>query len=160
MPRSGSLPVLLLVLLFVGGCAASVYESSHPAPPYTRDYERNRPRRSDHYYDRVERDTRRYVDRLDAYLHLSRRQEQRICRLLADRVYELLDRAYAAERHRVYPFPRSYERKPHRTVERWWHETDRRIEKRLTRKQRRAYRAWVSRDYRYNRRDLYYDRRH
>ncbi len=138
MRRSGFF-LALWALPLLAGCAAYGHEGIYREAPYY-----DAPRRS--HYQRVEQDARRYAHRLDGALHLSRRQEQRIRRLLADRAYALLDRTRPSDHRYVYPFPRRYHRQANRRVARWWRETDRRIESLLDRRQLRSFRALTGRD--------------
>ncbi len=156
MRRSGYTAALLVIPLLVAGCAAHVYEAG-----VAYEVIHESPRHDSRYYHRVDRDARGYVNHLDHYLRLNPRQERRIERLLRNRTYDLLDRTARAEHYRVYPFPRNYGRKTHRIARRWWHQTDRRIEGLLSRRQLREYRALTHRDYydddRYDRRRDRYD---
>ena len=142
MRRSGYTLALFVIPLLMAGCTAYAYESG---VAYETVYEN--PRHGSRYYHRAYRDARGYANHLDHYLHLSRRQERRIHRLLHNRTNDLLNRTAPSEHYRVYPFPRNYGRKTHRITRRWWHETDRRIEALLSRRQVRAYRALTRRDY-------------
>ena len=155
MRRSGTPLAFLAISLFVAGCAGYTYEAgvAYQTVHHTPRYESR-------LYHRVDQDARRYTRHLDHYLHLSRRQERRIYRLLKDRAYALLDRTPRAEHYRIYPFPREYGHSTHRITRRWWHETDRRIEGQLKRRQVREYRALTHRDYYddgYDRRPKRYD---
>ena len=154
MRRSGFTAALLVISLLGAGCAAHVYEAG-----VAYEVVHESPRHGSRYYHRVDRDARGYVNHLDYYLRLTHRQERRINRLLKNRAYDLLDRTARSEHYRVYPFPRNYGRKTHRIARRWWHETDRRIENLLSRRQIREYRALTDRDYYDNdrRRDRYDD---
>ncbi len=138
MRRSGFF-LALWVLPLLAGCAAYGHEGVYREAHYY-----DGPRRYE--YQRVEQDARRYAKRLDRVLRLSRRQEQRIRRLLADRAYALLERTRPSDLPYVYPFPRRYGRHANPRVVRWWHETDQRIEDLLDRRQLRPFRALTGRD--------------
>lgn len=159
MRRSGLTLTLLAIPLIVAGCSAYAYEGS-----VAYEVIHESPRHESRYYHRVDRDAHGYVNHLDRYLHLSRHQERRVYRLLKTRAYDLLDRTPRSAHYSVYPFPRNYGNRTHRITRRWWHETDRRIENLLSRRQIRAYRSLTHRDY-YDDRyddddDDHYDRRH
>lgn len=91
---------------------------------------------------RVQSDARRYANDLRRPLRLDRRQQAAIERILTDRAVQTLDRTRARDREAVYPFPRRAAER-NRTVQRWWRDSDRAIERVLDRDQRRAYQNYV-----------------
>ncbi len=120
-------PYLLIGFLFLTGCSvhgAGVIGRS-PHTPSTRQ---------------IERDARSYVQHLDRYLRLDRRQRRAIEARLVDRTVHLMRTTRAPHRHRVYPFPREYGDYQNRTVRRWWSNADRDIERILSRRQREEFR--------------------
>lgn len=115
------LPFLVVGVLFLSGCVAhgaGVIGRSHT--PSSRQ---------------IDRDVRAYVQHLDRYLNLDRRQRRSIEARLADRTVHLMRNTKVQHRNRVYPFPREYDRYSDRSVRRWWTNADRDIERVLTRRQ-------------------------
>lgn len=147
MRHSRFIIVLLMAPLFLTGCAGYAYqtgvafETVHHQTP-----------RTSRFYNRVDQDARGYVRYLDRYLRLNKHQERRINQVLQNRTYDLLDRTRIAEHRAVYPFPRHDGPRAPRITQRWWQQTDNRIESVLNRRQRREYRSLVNDD-RYDRRD-------
>jgi hypothetical protein len=146
----------LLLVFFLTGCAATYGQGTHYPDTRYPDDRRYPDTRTDRYHQRVDRDVHDYVHRLDRDLRLTRRQQQRIGRLLGEHTYRLLDRSRGNDRA-VYPFPRQYDRRQHRGMAIWWNEVDRDIERYLDRRQRRVYRQLTDR---YDDRDRWDDDRY
>lgn|SRR5690554_5975292 len=150
--------VVLVTGMLLAGCTPDRYRPIYRLPDIRHD------RRGVDY--RIDNDVRAFVRYLDRNLRLSSSQARKIDRMLTERTYDLLDRNRSA---RIYPFPRRYYRDQHRTVQKWWASTDKRIERYLNRQQRRIYRDMVKYDFRNknqryeprgrttDRRDLSYD---
>lgn len=165
MRRPIPLLSVLTLLVLLGGCSLYGYEDifrdRYPGDRYP--YPDRRDDRMSRYYDRVDEDVYRYTRTVQQEVGLDRRQADRIDRLLRDRTYDLLERTSSYRHNEVYPFPRRYDRERNRTVRSWWASTDRRIERELSRDQRRRYEYLVEgrryRDDRYRRpRGRTYDR--
>ncbi len=141
--RSRYLLVLCGFGLLAAGCApvGTTVRHDRRAPAH-RPSDRPVSHRADRAYGRLEHDARRHVRALDRALHLDRRQERRIERLLAERAADYLRRARPRDWDRANPFPRRY---GERATRAWWHGTDRRIERELNPRQRHAYRSLVRR---------------
>lgn len=122
-----ALPLLLVAMLVLSGCAVYGADIMHrrPAPERAAGPSPNR----------VERDVRAYVRHLDRELKLNRRQERSIERVLLDRTDHLMRTTRAPERNRVYPFPRRYDEYSNRGTMRFWQLADRDVERVLTRRQ-------------------------
>ena len=158
-------PTLLLpalaFLVLLGGCSVYGYEDifrdRYPGDRYP--YPDRRDGRTSRYYDRVDGDVYRYTRTVQQEVGLDRRQAERVDRLLRDRTYDLLERTSSYRHNEVYPFPRRYDRERNRAVRSWWASTDRRIERELSREQRRRYEYLVE-GRRYDRDRRYRDDRY
>ncbi len=136
-------PLALLVAFGLGatGCM-SAYGASYRSASYGHVSTRAVHHDHHHYtntseYRSIRRDADRYADFLDHELHLSRRQERNIERLLRDRTRELLRHTQPRDHHYVYPFPRNNRAQ---SVRQWWNRTDSYIERTLNPHQRHEYR--------------------
>jgi hypothetical protein len=136
-------PAALLILTagFLVGCAplgAGVYWPSdrgvvhRPAPPVANA----------RLYHRADQDAARYARDVSRYVRLSPHQQRQVRAILADRAHHLLDRTHPHDHQYVYPFPRQVGERD-RTVQRWWRDSDRAIERVMDSHQRRAYRDVV-----------------
>lgn len=141
--------VLLLLAGLAAGCA-TFDDLYREVERYPDDVYRDS-RYPDPNHNEVRRDVQRYVRDVDRAVRLDSRQERRLEDLLEDRTYRTLERD-RYDRRSAYPFPRS--RRPSREVERWWRDTDRAIERTLSRRQRDEYRRFVRR---FDDRDRRYD---
>ncbi len=138
--RSALLPFLAFGLLAAGCLPTASTVRYDRRVPTARHAAHRAPSRPD---ARAAHDARRYVRDLDRTLRLDWRQEDRIERLLTERATEYL----RYSRVPASPFPRRYD---DRATRAWWRDTDRRIERELDHRQRRAYRDLVRhRDHRH-----------
>lgn len=146
MTRFSILSLGLVALVALSGCS-SVLTDRYPGSRRSDDRKADR-RYDNRAWDRVDRDIRAYTDRLDRELRLDNRQERQIRDLLIDRTRRL-----ARDRRSAYPFPRRLRsvRFSDRSVERFWRDADRRIERVLDRQQTRRYRELTGRGDRRNR---------
>lgn len=135
--RIPSLLALALLAALAAGCMPYTIEGRHHRARTERVAHRP-PARSAALYRRVPADARQHARQLGRALRLDRRQERAVERLLVERTAALLEGTSPRLHALVYPFPRL--RAESREARRWWRETDRRIERVLDRRQRRAYR--------------------
>ncbi|OZC02664.1 hypothetical protein [Rubricoccus marinus] len=140
MTRSALLPFGLAALVALSGCSDIL---SQRLPDTRRAQNRKVERRSDNRaWNRLDRDARAYAQLLDRQLRLSDNDERQIRRILEERGDRL-----RRDRRNTYPFPRRMrtDRYADRTVERFWRDADKRIERVLSRSQVREYRVLTGR---------------
>ena len=126
---------LLLISMAAAGCMTYAGDILERPGRDTREVHR--------YRDQVDRDVYRYVRWMNRELDLYREQARDLDRVLRQRTHNLLDHTRTSDYYRVYPFPRQDWRAMSRTTQRWWEDTDRLIERRLTYRQGRRYRYLV-----------------